>query len=246
MLHLLKANLKRLFTNKFFIGGCILAAAITVYFMKNAETILGPHLRENYKSLQLISIGVICFISIFAPVFQSAEYSSGVIRNKISRGFKQSEIYAAHFITMLVVSFMIIVFWLIGGVIGGVTIDSWVILYSVKLFFSMIAYSSFMTFIGMRFRKAVASASLGVLAVQASFTATIIIFMLASTFWGKTLGIVFKYIGNASAIGRWFVNSQLADPEFNLSLAVSIMVSLVMAVIYYLIGSFRIDKRDLQ
>ena len=185
------------------------------------------------------------FISIFAPIFQNAEYSGGVIRNKVAAGVKQSEIYAAHFITQIVASAVIILCWAIGGVIGGVSISSWLIGYIVRLFFSMIAYSSFITFIGMRFKKIITSASLGVLAVQVSFSATIIIFMLVSRTWGTTVGHVLSFIGNGSAIGRWFVNSQLSDPELNISIILSIVISLVMAVIYYAVGSFRINKRDL-
>ena len=246
MLNILKANLNRLFKNKYFIGGCILAAAITVFFLKNAGDILGPHFRTPDNSLQLISIGVICFISIFAPIFQSAEYMNGVIRNKVAMGHTQSEIYAAHFITMIVASAVIIVCWLIGGFIGGVGISTWLTIYSIRLLFSMIAYSSFITFIGMRFRKVITSASLGVLAVQGGFSAIIIIFMLASKSWGTALGSVFKYIGNGLAIGRWFASSQLSDPEMSVSILLSIVISLVMTVIYYMIGSFRIDSRDLQ
>lgn len=245
MFNVLKANIKRLFKNVYFIGGCILAMLITVGFINNAESFLGPHYRNAEKSAQLISIGVIMFISIFAPIFQNAEYSGGVIRNKVATGVKQSEIYAAHFITQIVASAVIILCWAIGGVIGGVSISSWLIGYIVRLFFSMIAYSSFITFIGMRFKKIITSASLGVLAVQVSFSATIIIFMLVSRTWGTTVGHVLSFIGNGSAIGRWFVNSQLSDPELNISIILSIVISLVMAVIYYAVGSFRINKRDL-
>ena len=110
----------------------------------------------------------------------------------------------------------------------------------------MIAYSSFMTFIGMRFRKVATSASLGIVAFQGAFTATIIIFMFVSRTWQTLLGKILVIVGNGSALGRWFANSQLSDPEINTSMIVSIIISLVMAVIYYMIGSFRINKRDLQ
>ncbi len=246
MLNVLKANLNRLFKNKFFIGGCILAAAITVFFIHNAETVLDVHFRSDDEALELISIGVIAFISIFAPIFQSAEYSSGTIRNKVAMGITQNKIYAAHFLTMVVASIVIILCWLIGGVIAGVSISSWLIAYSVRLIFSMIAYSSFMTFIGMRFRKVVTSATIGVLAFQGAFTAVIIIFMLISQHFGTTLGTILTYIGNSIAMGRWFANSQLCDPNLNPGVIVSIILSLVMAAIYYMIGSFKINKRDLQ
>ena len=246
MLNVLKANLHRLFKNKFFIAGCFLAAAITVFFIHNAESVLSVHFRSDEKALELISIGVIAFISIFAPIFQSAEYSSGTIRNKVAMGITQSEIYAAHFITMIVASIVIVLCWLIGGVIAGVSISSWIIAYSVRLIFSMIAYSSFMTFIGMRFRKIVTSATLGVLAFQGAFTSVIIIFMLISQTFGTKLGTVLDYIGNSIAMGRWFANSQLCDPQLNPSIIVSIILSLVMAFIYYMIGTFKINKRDLQ
>lgn len=245
MFSVLKANLNRLFKNIYFIAGCILAAVITWYFVTNAEAILGPHYREKAGAMQLISIGVIMFVSIFAPIFQSTEYTNGVIRNKIVMGKKQSEIYAAHYITMLVVAAAIIISWLIGGIIAGVSVNAWLITYTVKLFFSMIAYSSFMTFIGMRFKKVITSATLGILAVQGGFSSIIIIFMVASRNFGTFMGTVFSYIGNALAIGRWFSNSQLCDPGCNLNIVLTLVVSLVMAVIYYVIGSYRIDKRDL-
>lgn len=246
MLNIIKANLSRLFKNKFFIAGCILAVVITIYFIDQAEIILDMHFRSIEKAHQLISIGVIMFISIFAPVFQSVEYTNGVIRNKVAMGYKQSEIYAAHLITMIAASLTIILCWIVGGLVAGVPVSSWLITYSVRLFFSMIAYSSFMTFIGMRFRKVATSASLGIVAFQGAFTATIIIFMFVSRTWQTLLGKILVIVGNGSALGRWFANSQLSDPEINTSMIVSIIISLVMAVIYYMIGSFRINKRDLQ
>ena len=245
MLSVLKANLNRLFKNKFFIAGCILAAAITTYFVKNGETILAMHFRGGEGALQLISIGVIMFISIFAPIFQSAEYTNGTIRNKIAMGKKQSEVYAAHFITMSVASAAITICWLLGGVIGGIKINAWIITYTIRLLFSMVAYSSFMTFIGMRFRKIVTSASLGVLAFQGAFSSIIIIFMIAGRALGTAFGTIMRIFGNSLALGRWFANSQLSDPEMNVNVSVSIIISLVMAVIYYVIGTYKINKRDL-
>ena len=246
MLNVFKANLNRLFKNKFFIAGCILAAAITVFFIHNAETVLDVHFRSDEKALELISIGVIAFISIFAPVFQSAEYSNGTIRNKVAMGITQSQIYTAHFLTMVVASIVIVLCWIIGGVIAGISISSWLITYSIRLIFSMIAYSSFMTFIGMRFRKVVTSATMGILAFQGAFMSVIIIFMLISQTFGTTKGIILDYIGNSLAMGRWFANSQLCDPALNLSIIASIILSLVMTAIYYMIGTFKMNKRDLQ
>ncbi len=246
MLNVFKANLNRLFKNKFFIAGCILAAAITVFFIHNAETVLDVHFRSEQYAHELISIGVIAFISIFAPVFQSAEYSNGTIRNKVAMGITQSQIYTAHFLTMVVASIVIVLCWIIGGVIAGISISSWLITYSIRLIFSMIAYSSFMTFIGMRFRKVVTSATMGILAFQGAFMSVIIIFMLISQTFGTTKGIILDYIGNSLAMGRWFANSQLCDPALNLSIIASIILSLVMTAIYYMIGTFKINKRDLQ
>jgi hypothetical protein len=146
---------------------------------------------------------------------------------------------------MIIAAVAIIICWLLGGIIGGAEINAWIIKYTIRLLFSMVAYSSFMTFIGMRFRKIVTSASLGVLAFQGAFSSIIVIFMIAGRAMGTALGTIMRIFGNSLAVGRWFANSQLSDPEMNVNVLVSIIISLVMAVIYYAIGTYKINKRDL-
>ena len=246
MLNILKANIIRLFKNKLFIAGCAAAVIITVFFLKNSAEILGMHLRSESESLQLISIGVIMFISVFPTYFMGSEYSGGVIRNKVIMGYKQSDIYAAHNITAIIASLVIEICWIVGGIIGGVDLTKEVIFYAIKLFFSMVAYSSFITILGMRIRKTNVSAPLGIAAFQMGFMTIIFLAMIASNEFGTVLGKIFMYLTNCITIGRWFTSSQLSDSLLMPNLALSILIPLIMTVVYFVIGTYGINRRDLQ
>lgn len=245
MKNLMRANLRRLFTNWYFLGGCILAFVITVYFIKNADVILGTHARGVSESHVLISIGVIAFFSVFPALFQNAEYANGVIKNKVISGHRQSEIYVAHFLTQVIAAVTMILVWLLAGLACGAQMTTGLAGFCVIMAFSMTAYASYMTFIGLRFRKLVAAVAISILTFQIAFSSMLMLGFLITTFYDTMAGKLFKVILNSLSLGRWFVYTQLCDPEYGIGMARQCLISILMAALFYGIGTFRINKRDL-
>ena len=122
MIRLLKADFYRLFKNKLVLIGFIAAAVLPLLLtlvMLAARTFmtwLGPEYAAQVEALLtarvLIStsfsfsnnFGVI--LPLFATLVIMSDVSSGGVRNKIIAGHKRHQIYASHFLTILIYSLL--------------------------------------------------------------------------------------------------------------------------------------------
>ncbi len=245
MRNLLKADLRRLYRNIFFIAGCILAFFITWYYTRNGAEFGIQHTSDANQYMVFVSAGVLLFFSIFPGMFQSVEYSDGVIRNKIAIGYQQMYIYLSEYITLCIAMMTMIVCWLVGGMLGGAVMTFELLKYTIIMMLFCMAYASIMTMICMRITKVIISAGLQIVVFQFGFSSTIMLYAISVALNGTAANIP-KIMLNLFPIGQWFSNTSLADVSASLGFAPQLMLSVMVIVLFLSLGTFRINRRDVK
>lgn len=158
MIRLLNANFVRIKKSKIFwvLTLAILLATLIMIFNQyhdfQRSKIIVQY--DNLYNFFLIFMGIV--ISIFTCMFLSIEYVDNTIRNKIIMGYKRTQIYLANLITVIIVSlvFELVFVLLISGIgipLFGFNIESLTrLLYTIMMMqFIIIANASIYTFISM-------------------------------------------------------------------------------------------------
>ncbi len=107
---------------------------------------------DHYYFNYALSIGL--FGGIFTSLFLGTEYSDGVIRNKLVIGHTRFHIYFSNLIINFSATFLMMLVWLIGGLIGIPTLGLWkmgmgLVIYLLISVLFVAAFSAIFTFIGM-------------------------------------------------------------------------------------------------
>ena len=244
MRSLIKINLIRLYKNTFYIVACILAFIITYWFM-TVKPIPQLANKEPLVSAILLSSGIVFFFSIFAGLFFGNEREDGIIRNKLIAGHSMLTIYFSQYITLCIAMLIMMVFWLVGAIVAGMPINSDTILYTLIAILFNAATLSIIESVVIRVKKQI----IGVLAsmfiiyifLQSVFVGN---FLNMITYENKVANTIVVVIYNISSIGQCFARSGMGDPEIN-NTFIQIMVSVIVMVISFLLGTMKLSKTEI-
>ena len=134
---LLKADLKRMFTDKLFMIACIIGAGLslmTPILYAALSSLIGPEEMElvgdifNSKSILTSSFAPLNNFGLILPIFLgiiiNKDFSNGTIRNKIICGKPRYQIYLSIFISSIIVMIVAILGYAIIGIgLGAFVVD---------------------------------------------------------------------------------------------------------------------------
>ncbi len=249
MKNLVKINLKRLFSNIFYIIGLILAAVITFIAVKTGQfagilSVAGPN-----NMMEILSAAIIAFFCIFSGAFICVEYSDGVIKNKIAAGHSRAEIYFSHLITQLIAEAVMIVVWIIAGDAAGASVNAAFIEFAFRTFFYIAGIIALLTFIGMCVSKKYISSFAGIGILYLTFNFMLIgNYICCMVFYETPLEFAAKIVYNLTAVGQWFSSSFYGAPEeaIHLPFAGSIVLSLLKIAVFTYLGISILNKKEIQ
>lgn len=122
MSRLLSANFSRLWKSKaFWIEMIVMLIYAIVYVFigsRQARAIMSEYgyTLDNFYFHFALIIGAFCML--FISLFTGTEYSDGTLRNKLIVGHTRTSIYLSNLITNFSATFMIMVAWAIGAMVG--------------------------------------------------------------------------------------------------------------------------------
>lgn len=244
MKNLVKIGLTRLYKNFFYILGCVLAVVITNWFLVTTPIPqLAHHSKESVAIL--LSGAILLFFSFFVGLFMGNENEDGILRNKVIAGHTQMEIYISNYITLLVAMLVMLVCWMVGAVLGGVSIGKEILVYSVVAIFYNAAFIAIVQALVFRIKKQVTGIVISMAYFYLLLTSVLfgnLLYMLtAENTLMSTVVVVFY---NISALGQCFARTALADPGLANSL-IQIPVSVVVIMVATVVGTLGLRKRDI-
>ncbi len=252
MKNLYKANMLRLFKDKLYYAGLILAAVMTYSISLGNMELLKMHNISHNECMKLISGAVYCFIGIYAAVFQGIEFSDGVIRNKITMGYTKKQIYISHLLVSFSMMVIMEIVWFISGLAAGGTVDRDLIGYAFSMMFSMFSYCAFMTFLSFITRKPAAAGGFGTVLFYALFTLCLITNYLYAFLSEKAATKIIVLFENVNAVGQWFLNTIFASTEVSsggypnsYGIPAQILISIALVILFTLLGTHKLSKQDI-
>lgn len=214
MIKLLNAGFTRLRKNRLFWLFIIFSIGLALFMiytrysdMKNyGDTIEVEQLMLNYGTI----IGIV--IAIFTSLFLGAEYSDGVIRNKISVGHKRIHIYLSNLIITAITSLFSYILLIVVVAIIGIPLFGWITMPISKLlmllgciFVTVVAYSGIFTFLAMVISNKSITA---IVSIMLGFG----FMMTAMICFNKVLAP--EYIQSSSMIDGKIVTEEIKNPKY--------------------------------
>ena len=244
MFDIYKANLVRIIKNILFIPGCLIDLVVTFMISRGIESFPFLTNADPVERMFFISAAIIPFFTVFVPTFTNSEYHDGAIRNKIVAGKTQKQIYLSHLFAEMTAAVIMWVFYIIGGIAGGSRLDGSYMMKNIVLLFAIFSFISVMLAFSFRVRKLVAL----VIFAACIFTASFNSIMFGNLLLMLTKGTV-QYVAslfyNVSALGQWFACTNYVDEVANPGNHIQILISIIIIVLTTIIGTFRINKRDI-
>lgn len=128
MSNLLRSDLYRLFKSKSFyicmaVEACLfILGMVIIYLMNQTEPAIVTLEAQNgidYGLTALTTSDITLLLGIIIGIFVTAEFSHGTMKNVVSKGFSKVNIYLSKLVTMVIATFIFMLFILIVGVIGA-------------------------------------------------------------------------------------------------------------------------------
>ncbi|MCR5343076.1 MAG: hypothetical protein K6E70_06920 [Butyrivibrio sp.] len=247
MTNLYKADMKRIFKNPIFIGGCIIALIVTFAFTSNCIGLTGRFGNmEPDRRMFFISIAMMGFFTIFVPLYSNMEYRYGVIRNKITAGFTQKQVYFSHLLSHFTALAVMMGLYLVAGILGGARDFGKMISSNLILFLALCGYISALMLITTRVLKIVLVSIFAFFLLNVIYMGTMIgnallSFVLKGA--AKQVGVI---VYNMSVFGQWFSRTGLADDYVNPGSLAQVVVSAAVILVMVFLATVGLDKRDLK
>lgn len=246
MLHLYKANVRRLLGNIYFIGGCLIALVVTYLFSAQIFTISFMNGMKSEGRMFFVSAAMVVFFTIIVPVFNNMEYGDGTIRNKVIAGYSQTQIYLSLLLAYLTMAVIMWACYLLAGIAGGARLTGYAIVSNLVILFAVANYIATMMVISFRIKNLIAAVIAAMLVMNVCFNAVLFGNALLMVTDGKgMLQYVMSLIYNISAFGQWFARTGFADDVANPGAPVQILISCIIVAGLTLLGVAGINKRDL-
>ncbi len=247
MINLYKANMKRITGNFIFIGGCIIACLATFAFTANLMGMKGRF--EEFgpdRRMFFISIAMMGFFTIFVPLYTNLEYRYGVIRNKITAGYSQRQVYFSHLLGHISALAIMMFSYLLGGILGGASDFGKMAVLNSVLFLALCGYIATMMLISFRILKVVVLSIVAFLILEVCYTGSMVgnallAFVLKGT--AKQIGVI---VYNMTVFGQWFTGTGLADDYINPGRPQQMIISVAVVLVMVLLGILGLEKRDLK
>ena len=248
MKELFIVHMARIIRHKIFIAGIALAFALTYWFTYNAGGMdLLHNITTDFDYSIMASLGIPAFFSVFTPVFLSAEYKGGTIRNKLICGKTRSAVYFSSFLAITAAMIMMTAAWAAASVLSAQTLpDAGFIAASiVKIVFYNTAYITFLVFVCMMIENEGAVTAIDFMSFQFSLTAVLMMQMMMGAVSEKA-GNIIAFIINILPLGQWVSNSAIADESIKVSGLIQLILSVMIIVLLSVYGSGKFRKKDIR
>lgn len=243
MFCLLKGNFRRLYTNKIFLGGLLLAFVITAWFTLGKSDIAAAHNLTHSQCMLLAGGAMYGFFSIFFPYFFGVEYQDGVIKNKLIYGYPEGFVYLSCLLTGAGAVITMACFWFLGGILGGAGVCGKLLREGVAFAFSNAAYGSIIILFTVSIKKMAAASVAGIVIFHLSGTFVTAVNMLY--FYGDEMGkYVMRWFMNILPMGQWFAAIGYAD-AFRMGTWMQLSCSGLVILFSLWLGMERLNKRDI-
>ena len=245
MKNLIKIGLIRLYKNLFYLVGCILAFAITYWFLVTRPI---PQLADySEESVAILLSGaIVAFFSMFIGIFLGSETEDGILRNKVMAGHTQNSVYVCHYITFLIALIGMMFFWLLGAIVGGTKVTTGFIGYIVIAFLYNAAFIAVIQAIVFHMKKMVTgiicSLAIFYFLVSGVLLGNFVYMVLSET--KPAAAKLFSVIYNMSAVGQCFSRTAMADSELS-STGIQVPTSLGLIILALFLGTLRLKKREI-
>lgn len=236
----------RLFTNKFFILGNILAFVITAWFTHNGKELNIIHYpKTDFDFSLLAALGIPFNFSVLTPIFLGSEYQGGAIKNKVIQARSRKDIYFSSLISLFTALLIITFAWLAGALFGARSIPSmgYIALSTIKLLAYNLANLSFLVMLSMNMSKVKVCSAIEITWFQFGAFISLALHALMSVA-PKSVFAVFKLILNILPYGQWFCSTVLADESACYALPVQLILSAVMFTVMTVTGIKLLQKKD--
>ncbi|MBQ8967799.1 hypothetical protein [Ruminococcus sp.] len=248
MKNLFNAYFSRMLRQKFLLAGIVLAFAITYWFTSNGSGLNILHrINSDFDFSLAAALGIPAFMSLFTPLFLSAEYKGGTIRNKLICGKSRGEIYFATLLSVTAAMLLMTAAWAAGALLGAGTLPAaGVIAWTIaKMILYNIAYLTILVFISLNVTNEAAVTAIEFMSFQFSFFAVLMLQMVMGMTGDGACKVIAMMI-NLIPVGQWLSLSPLADESIQLSSSVQLILSavLITAMIVYGMTVFR--KKDIK
>ena len=244
MKNLYKATMYRIFKNIYFIGGCVIALVVTLAVTGGFYTF--PFLMEKPEELRMIFVGaaMVLFFSMFPPLFINPDYIDGCIRNRIIAGYSQKQVYISHVLAQLSAMTIMFLCYLIGGIIGGASLNASSLVAVIVLFVAVMSYTVLTATAAFRLKKLIAS----MLTTMLLFNLCFNMVLFGNAILSALKDTAFKIgsvLYNVNALGQWFCLTGFVDDGVNPGAGIQILLSLIVIAAALIWGLSGLDKRDL-
>lgn len=239
---LIKAEIIRLYKNKLFVGGNILAFLITVGFCRYFNMVRPSQSGIQNFYANFVSLGIMAFSSLFTALFIGEQYMGGVIRNRIIAGHKQTAIYMSGMVAIFIGVLTTTGCWFAGCLVAGYHFEAYTLKYVLVLLFAAIAYAGILTAVAMRVKNTVMGCGITMGIFFVSYVAATGVH--AAYVWAEEgTCMVWKVLLDIMPMGQWF--AIFARDGAELPLIVMLLISSILAGLAYLAGTMGLNKREL-
>ena len=248
MIRLYKAYMNRFLKRIYFIGGCIIAMAVT--YAVTSNTMAVPFLVDKDISARMffVTAAIVAYFTIFIPVYTSAEYSDGTIRNKMVTGFSQRQIFISLYLAYASLALIMWICYLIGGIAAGADPFGGYAAGNIAILFAVMAYIAFMQTVCFRLIKMTAVVIAAGITFSTCFNMVMFgnaILMVLYNSEQYTAGRIATLVYNISALGQWFSNTGFSDDIAYPGFAAQLLLSAGMIALMFFIGTAGLEKRDI-
>ncbi len=250
MINIFKANLHKLIKNIYFIGGCIIAFAVT-YGFSSRTLQFGPFRNLNSGEIMFfVSAAIVLFFSVFAPISVCSSYSDGYIRNRIIAGYTQKEDYLAHVLALETAVVIMHVFYLAGGIIGiiceGEPLSVIPVLPIILMLIAVFGYTALVASIAYRFKNMIAGVVAGMLIFNLAYSFVMFGNFLLMITADKPSFKIAAFVYNINVLGQWFANTPFIDDGVNAGAPMQFISSVAVIAFSLIVGCAGLEKRDLK
>lgn len=242
------AHMGRLLKQKFFIAGIVLAFVITYWVTANAGGMGILHnISTDFDFSLLASLGIPAFFSVYTPLFLSAEYKGGTIRNKLICGKTRNQIYFATLLTMILAMLIMTAVWTAGALLAASTKPAAevIVMSIIKVVLYNTAALSYLVYIALTITNEAAVTAIEFMSFQFSFFAVMMLQMIMGAV-SDGAGKVMAYIINLIPIGQWLSISAISDESTHIPGAAQLILSVIMIVLISVYGSRMFAKKDIK
>lgn len=248
MINLYRSNMSRFLKNIYFIGGCIIAFTVTLAVASGSFVF--PFLTGASPSMRtfFVSAAMVVYFTVFIPVYTSAEYSDGVIRNKIIAGFSQTQIICSLYLSYISLALIMWACYIAGGMLGGAAPFGDFASANLAILVALMSFIAILMVLSFRLKKTVSVVIAAGVLFTVSFNMVLfgnLILMLLSDSGNGAAAYVASLVYNVNVLGQWFSLTGLADDVANPGIAAQLLISLCCIIAALLIGNLGLNKRDI-